>query len=88
LTRSTGLVGTPYLVSTGTPKELVQILRDAMKKTLQDPESRKDFKKLPGDDPSPLMSEAQEKIIRSVPRDSETVELFKSINGNKRLPPR
>ena len=88
LTRSTRLVGTPYLLSPGTPKELVQILRDAIKKTYQDPEFRKDFKKLTGDDPSPLMPEAQEEIIRSVPRDPETIELFKLINGNKPLPPR
>jgi tripartite-type tricarboxylate transporter receptor subunit TctC len=88
LTRSTRLVGTPYLLSPGTPKELVQILRDAMRKTFQDPDFPKEFKKLTGDDPSPLMPEAQEEIVRSVPRDPETVELFKVINGNKPLPPR
>ncbi|HEU4345278.1 MAG TPA: hypothetical protein VFU31_27315 [Candidatus Binatia bacterium] len=88
LTRSTRLVGTPYLLSPGTPKELVQILREAMKKTFQDPEFHKEFKKLTGDDPSPLMPESQEEIIRSVPRDAETIELFKTINGNKPLPPR
>lgn len=88
LTRATRLVGTPYLISPGTPKEQVQILREAMKKTFRDPEFHKEFKKLTGDDPSPLMPEAQEEIIRSVPRDAETIELFKTINGNKPLPPR
>lgn len=88
LTRSTRLVGTPYLLSPGTPKELVQILREAMKKTFQDPEFRKEFNKLTGDDPSALAPEAQEEIIRTVPRDPETIELFKLINGNKPLPPR
>lgn len=88
LTRATRLVGTPYLVSPGTPKEQVQILREAMRKTFQDPEFRKEFKKLTGDDPSPLMPESQEEIIRAVPRDAETIELFKTINGNKPLPPR
>lgn len=88
LTRATRLVGTPYLVSPGTPKEQVQILREAMRKTFQDPEFRKEFKRLTGDDPSPLMPESQEEIIRSVPRDAETIELFKTINGNKPLPPR
>jgi hypothetical protein len=66
----------------------VQVLREAMKKTFQDPEFHKEFKKLTGDDPSPLSPEAQEEIIRSVPRDPETIELFKVINGNKALPPR
>lgn len=88
LTRAIRLVGTPYLLSPGTPKEQVQILREAMKKTFQDAEFRKEFKKLTGDDPSPLMPEAQEEVIRSVPRDAETIELFKLINGNKPLPAR
>ncbi len=45
LTRSTRLVGTPYLLPPNTPKEQVQILREAMKKTFQDPEFHKEFKK-------------------------------------------
>ena len=88
LTRATRSVGTPYLVSPGTPKELVRILREAMKKTFQDPEFHKEFKKLTGDDPSPLMPESQQEIIRLIPRDAETIELFNTINGNKPLPPR
>ena len=88
LTRATRSVGTPYLLPPGTSKEHVQILREAMKKTFQDPEFRKEFKKLTRDDPSPLMPETQEEIVRSVPRDAETIELFKWINGNKPLPAR
>jgi tripartite-type tricarboxylate transporter receptor subunit TctC len=88
LTRSTRNVGTPYLIPPNTPKELVQVLRTAMIKTFQDPEFHKEFKKLTGDDPSPLMPEKQEEIIKSIPRDRETVELFKLINGNSPLPPR
>jgi hypothetical protein len=34
------------------------------------------------------MPETQEEIIRTVPRDAETIELFKLINGNEPLPPR
>jgi hypothetical protein len=34
------------------------------------------------------MPEKQEEIIKSIPRDRETVELFKLINGNSPLPPR
>ncbi|HET8677458.1 MAG TPA: hypothetical protein VFO63_16795 [Blastocatellia bacterium] len=88
LARATRSVGTPYLIPPGTPKELVQILRSAMKKTFQDPEFDKEAKKLTGEDPTPLMPEAQEELIRAVPRDAETIELFKLINGNKPLPPR
>ena len=88
LTRATRSVGTPYLIPPGTPKELVQVLRDAMKKTFQDPEFHKDFKKLTADDPSPMMPETQTEIIRTVPRDKETIDLFNWVNGNKPLPPR
>ena len=88
LMRSTRLVGTPYIIPPNTPKEQVQILREGMKKTFEDPEFHKEFKKLTGDDPSPLMPESQQEIIRSVPRDAETIELFNTINGNKPLPPR
>jgi len=87
LTRATRSVGTPYLLPPGTPRELVQILRDAMKKTFQDPEFHKEFKKLTRDDPSPMMPETQAEVIRKVPRDVETIELFKTINGNTPLPP-
>ena len=88
LTRATRSVGTPYLLPPGTPRELVQILRDAMKKTFQDPEFHKEFKKLTRDDPSPMMPETQAEVIRKVPRDKETIDLFKLVNGPNPLPPR
>ena len=88
LTRATRSVGTPYLMPPSTPKELAQIVRDAMKKTFQDPAFQKEFKKLTGDDLGALMPETQEEVIRTVPRDRETIELFKLINGNEPLPPR
>ena len=88
LTRATRSVGTPYLMPPSTPRELAHIVRDAMKKTFQDSEFQKEFKKLTGDDLRALMPETQEEVIRSVPRDRETIELFKLINGNEPLPPR
>lgn len=88
LMRSARLVGTPYIIPPNTPKEQVQILREGMKKTFQDPEFHKEFRKLTGDDASALMPERQEEIIRSIPRDAETIALFNTINGNKPLPPR
>jgi tripartite-type tricarboxylate transporter receptor subunit TctC len=88
LMRSTRMVGTPYILPPATPKEHVQVLREGMKKTFQDPEFHKEFRKLTGDDPSALMPEAQEEIIRAIPRDAETIDLFNTVNGNKPLPPR
>jgi tripartite-type tricarboxylate transporter receptor subunit TctC len=88
LTRATRSVGTPYLLPPATPRELVQILREGMKKTFQDPEFHKEFKKLTRDDPSPMTPEAQAEVIRTVPRDKETIDLFKLVNGPDPLPPR
>ncbi|MBI2348341.1 MAG: hypothetical protein HYV05_06750 [Deltaproteobacteria bacterium] len=88
LTRATRSVGTPYIAPPATPKELVQILREAMNKSFRDPEFRKEYRKLTRDDPSPMMPERQEEVIRTVPRDPETIELFKLVNGDRPLPSR
>jgi hypothetical protein len=41
-----------------------------------------------GEDPSPLMPEANEKAVRELPKDPETVELFKKFAGAGPLPSR
>jgi len=86
--RTFRLVGTPYIFPPGTPKEQVQIIRDAMRKAYQDPEFHKQFKKLSGFDASPIMPEEMEKAIRELPRDRETVELFKKLAGGDPMPAR
>lgn len=86
--RTFRLVGSPYILPPGTPQEPVNILRDAMRKTFKDPAFLKDFKKLVGDDATPLTPEAQEKAIREIPRDAEVIALFNKIAGNEPLPPR
>jgi tripartite-type tricarboxylate transporter receptor subunit TctC len=86
--RAFRLVGTPYILPPGTPKPQVQILQEAMRKAYIDPNFHKDFKKLAGFDASPLMPEEQEKVIRELPRDKETVELFKKLSGPDPLPAR
>lgn len=86
--RSFRLVGTPYIFPPGTPKPQVQILQEAMRKAYKDPDFHKDFKKLAGFDASPLMPEEQDKIVRELPRDKETVELFKKLSGPSPMPAR
>jgi tripartite-type tricarboxylate transporter receptor subunit TctC len=86
--RAFRLVGTPYVLAPGTPKPQVQILQDAFRKALRDPEFHREFKKLSGFDVSPLMPEEQDKAIRELPRDREVVELFKKLAGADPLPPR
>ena len=88
LQRSFRVTGTPFVLPPGTPKDRVDILKDAFRKTYLDPEFAKEYRKLTADDPSPLLPENHEKAIKEVPRDPEAIELFKIIAGPKKLPPR
>ncbi|MBI4523384.1 MAG: hypothetical protein HY695_06175 [Deltaproteobacteria bacterium] len=62
--RAFRLGGSPYILPPGTPKDRVEILRDAMRKIFKDPEFHKDFKKLSVDDPTPLTGEQLEKFVK------------------------
>ena len=86
--RTFRLVGSPYILPPGTPSEVVGILRAAMNKTFKDPAFLKEFKKLSGDDATPLTPEAQERAIKEIPRDSEVIALFNKLAGSDPLPPR
>ena len=86
--RTFRLVGSPYILPPGTPPEAVRLWREAMRKTFSDPLFLKEFKKLSGDDATPLLPEAQEKAIKDIPRDPEIVALFNKIAGSEPLPPR
>jgi hypothetical protein len=59
-----------------------------MRKTFKDPAFLKEFKRLSGDDATPLLPEEQEKAIKAIPRDPEIVTLFNKLAGNEPLPPR
>jgi tripartite-type tricarboxylate transporter receptor subunit TctC len=78
----------PIHLPPGTPKELVQILRDAMVKTYKDPGFQQDFKKLMGRNPSPLTGEDLQKAVRELPRDAEVIALYKKFADAGPLPPR
>jgi tripartite-type tricarboxylate transporter receptor subunit TctC len=80
--------GTPSILPPGTPKEQVEILKAAMVKTFKDPEFPAEYKKFTGDDATPLMPDDMEKALKDLPRDSETIALFKKLNAAGPLPPR
>ena len=80
--------GTPFILPPETPQDKVQILREAMRKTFNDPEFYAEFKKLVGEEPTPLLPEELEKAIRGLPRDREVIELFNKLSGADSLPPR
>ncbi len=78
----------PYIVPPATPKEVVAILRGGMTKALRDPEFHKEFKKLMTTDPTPLTGEQMEIAIRELPRDAETIALYKKMADQGALPAR
>jgi tripartite-type tricarboxylate transporter receptor subunit TctC len=78
----------PYALPPGTPPELVKTLRQAMAKAFKDPGFTQEFKKLMGSEPSPLTGEEVETAIRELPRDPETVALYKKMAEHGPLPPR
>ncbi|MBI4490150.1 MAG: hypothetical protein HY694_13795 [Deltaproteobacteria bacterium] len=79
-------IGSPVILPPRTHSDRLQILQEAMRKTLRDPDFHKEYQKNLGEDPSPLMPEEQVKIIREIPRDPEIVELFKRFAGVEPLP--
>jgi hypothetical protein len=78
----------PFILPPAMPKDRVEIIKEAMRKSFKDPAFFAEHRKLVGDDPSPLMPEAHEKALRDLPRDAETVELYKKFAGPGPLPPR
>jgi tripartite-type tricarboxylate transporter receptor subunit TctC len=82
------LVGSPYVLPPGTPKDRVEILQEGMRRALKDPEFHREFQKLVGDEVEPLMPEELAKAVRDVPRDVEVIDLLKNFSGAGPLPPR
>jgi hypothetical protein len=81
-------VGSPYILPPGTPGEQVKILREALVRTFGDPGFHQEYKKLTGDEATPLMPDEMDRAIKELPRDREIVELFKKIASGGPLPPR
>src|SRR5262245_56121271 len=86
--RNFSLTGSPFILPPATPKDRVEIIKEAMRKSFKDPEFFKEYHKLVGDDPTPLTPEANEKAIRDLPRGAETVELYKKFAGPGPIPAR
>jgi tripartite-type tricarboxylate transporter receptor subunit TctC len=78
----------PFVLPAGTPKDRVEILQDAMRKTFRDPEFAKEFHKLVTDEISPLSPEELTKMVREMPRDAEIVEMLRKFSGVDPLPSR
>jgi hypothetical protein len=88
MARSFETLGQPTVTPPGLPKDRLAILQEGFRKALSDPEFLRNYKKLTGDDPSPLMPDEVEKVIKDLPQDTELVELYKKIAGGGPLPAR
>jgi tripartite-type tricarboxylate transporter receptor subunit TctC len=85
-----GLRGTgqPFVLPPGTPADRADILKEAMRKALRDPEYAKVYEKLTTEPAMPMMPEEYEKALREIPREAELIDLVKKLSGPGPLPPR
>ena len=81
-------VGTLVYLRPSTPENLVEILRQAFRRSYEDRQFHEQYKKLIGIYPTPLMAEDQQKLVAELPRDSDVVRAFKTIAGMDPFPPR
>jgi tripartite-type tricarboxylate transporter receptor subunit TctC len=88
MARAFRIAGTPFVLPPGTPKDRVEMIQAAFRKTFQDQEFFREYKKLTGEEPTPLLPENHEKAIKEIPREREVVELFKKLVGAGPLPAR
>jgi tripartite-type tricarboxylate transporter receptor subunit TctC len=88
LSRIFRLTGSPYVLPPGTPKDRVDILQEAMRKTFKDSDFHREYRKIVGEVVSPLLPEELTKAIQDTPRDAELIELFKVFSGAAPLPAR
>ena len=86
--RNLRLTGSPFFASPRTPADRIEVLKQAMAKSLRDPDFYKEHKKLLSEEPTPLSPEENQKAIRELPRDAETIALFNKLAGPAPLPAR
>jgi len=80
------LSGSPFILPPATPKDRAEIIKEGLRKAFKDLDFVKEYKKVVGEDPTPLLPDENERAIRDLPRDPETVELFKKFAGAGPLP--
>ena len=80
--------GQPFVLPPNTPPELVKILREAMGRAFADPEYTKAYEKLTSEPAMTLSWQEFETQLRELPRDAETIDLFKRLSGPAPLPAR
>ena len=80
--------GQPFVLPPGTPADRVDILKEAMRKALRDPEYAKTYERLTTEPAMPMMPEEYDRALREIPREPELIDLVKKLAGPGALPPR
>ena len=88
LYRATQSASHPIVLPPKTPKETVQILREAVGKTFEDPQFLKEYEKLTGEESRPVKGEILEREIKAIAGQREIGDLLKRIGGPDALPAR
>jgi tripartite-type tricarboxylate transporter receptor subunit TctC len=86
--RAFRVIGSPYVLPPGTPKDHVKIFQNAIESAFKDREFHRDYEKIVGDDADPIMPDAMAKVVKETPRDAEVIETLKKLSGPAPLPAR
>jgi len=73
--------GQPLIAPPGMPKELAEMLCRGFRRTYENLEFHKAYRKLAGADATPIVPEAHENVIQEIPWNPEIVAIFKHIVG-------
>ena len=84
--RASRTTGGPYILPPATPKERADVLKEAVRKTFNDPAYQSEYQKLVGDNLAPVAAEEIEKAVKALKPDLEMIELYKKIAGAGPLP--
>ena len=84
--RAFRVAGQPFVLPPGTPKDRADILKEAVRKTFNDPAYQSEYKKLVGDDLAPVTGQEIETAIKALKPDVEVIEIYKKIVGAGPLP--
>ena len=77
-----------FVLPPNTPPERVKTLKDAFAKVWNDKEFHENWRTMTKGEPSPLMPEELESMVRAIPREPQDVKLYNLISGEGPLPKR
>jgi tripartite-type tricarboxylate transporter receptor subunit TctC len=77
-----------FVLPPNTPPERVKILKDAFAKVWKDKEFHENWRTMTKGEPSPLMPEELDAMVKAIPREPQDVKLYNLISGEGPLPKR